>query len=123
METREADFVRPVAPHRLKAYTALFTVVGIVFVGTTIGVGTGLLSPRFTLDVAANLLFGLPVIALPIVLFWKAPGEQRSRLQLAAELTLPLTVGKSPARRFQSQTPQQLRSFGQASSLITLAPS
>jgi hypothetical protein len=96
MGTREPDFVRPVAPHRLKAYTVLFTVVGIVFVGTTIGVGTGLLSPSFTLDVTANLLFGLPVIVLPIVLFWKAPGEQRSRLQLAAELTLiyiPLTVG------------------------------
>jgi hypothetical protein len=96
METREPDFFRPVAPQRLKAYIVLFTVVGVVFVGTTIGVGTGLLSPSFTLDVTANLLFGLPVIVLPIVLFWKAAGEQRSRLQLAAELTLiyiPLTVG------------------------------
>jgi hypothetical protein len=74
MEIREPNFLRPVAPHRLKAYTVLLTVVGVVFVGTTIGLGTGLLSPSVTLDVTANLLFGLPVIVLPIVLFWKAPG-------------------------------------------------
>jgi hypothetical protein len=68
MEIREPNFLRPVAPHRLKAYTVLLTVVGVVFVGTTIGLGTGLLSPSVTLDVTANLLFGLPVIVLPIVL-------------------------------------------------------
>jgi hypothetical protein len=73
MEIREPNFLRPVAPHRLRAYTVLLTVVGVVFVGTTIGLGTGLLSPSVTLDVTANLLFGLPVIVLPIVLFWKAP--------------------------------------------------
>ena len=62
----------------------------------TVGVGTGLIEPTFTSDVIANLLFGVPVILVPLVLLWDAPGENRSRLDKAAELTLfylPYTAG------------------------------
>ena len=54
----------------------------------TIGVGFGLIEPTFTSDVICNLLFGVPVILLPLVILWDAPGENRSRLDKAAELTL-----------------------------------
>ena len=40
------------------------------------------------LDVVANLLFGIPVILVPLVMLWDAPGENRTRLDKAAELTL-----------------------------------
>jgi hypothetical protein len=90
------ELARPFAPHRLRAYVGLLSVVGLVFVFMTIAEATGLLPPTLTVDVAANLIFGIPVLLLPLILFWKARGEQRSRLQLAAELTLiyiPLTAG------------------------------
>jgi hypothetical protein len=96
VESSHPNLARPFAPHRLKAYIALFAVVGVVFVLSTVAVGTGLLPPSLKVDVVANLLFGMPVIVVILVLFWKAPGERRSRLELAAELTLiyiPLTVG------------------------------
>lgn len=82
------DLARPWAPHRLRIYTgtALFTTA--MFVGMTIGVGVGLIPPTFAVDVGANLLFGVPVILLPLVLLWDAPGERRTRLDKAAELTL-----------------------------------
>ena len=50
--------------------------------------GLGLIEPTFTSDVICNLLFGIPVILLPLVILWDAPGENRSRLDKAAELTL-----------------------------------
>ena len=90
------ELARPFAPHRQRAYVALMSVVGAVFVFMTIAEATRLLPPSLTVDVAANLIFGVPVLFLPLILFWKARGEQRSRLQLAAELTLiyvPLTAG------------------------------
>ncbi len=54
----------------------------------TVGVAAGLIEPTFTSDVVANLLFGVPVLVLPVVLLWDAPGENRSRLERSAELTL-----------------------------------
>lgn len=90
------ELARPFAPHRQRVYIGLLSVVGIVFVFMTLAEATGLLPPTLTVDVAANLIFGIPVLLLPLILFWKARGEQRSRLQLAAELTLiyiPLTAG------------------------------
>jgi hypothetical protein len=90
------ELARPFAPHRLRAYIGLLSAVGAVFVCMTIAQATGLLPPSRTVDVVANVIFGVPVIVLPCILLWKARGEQRSRLQLAAELTLiyvPLTVG------------------------------
>jgi hypothetical protein len=90
------ELARPFAPHRLRAYVGLLSVVGVVFIFMTIAEATGLLPPTLTVDVAANLIFGIPVLLLPLILFWKARGEQRTRLQLAAELTLiyiPLTAG------------------------------
>ena len=85
---REPNLARPWAPHRAKVYvgTALFTAV--MFVGTTIGVATGLVAPTFTTDVVVNLIFGIPVILIPLVILWDAPGESRSRLDKAAELTM-----------------------------------
>jgi hypothetical protein len=84
----EPNFAQPWAAHRLRIYsgTALFTVV--MFVGMTIGVGVGLIPPSFAVDVIANLLFGIPVILLPFVLLWDAPGERRTRIDKTAELTL-----------------------------------
>lgn len=92
----ETDFAQPWAPHRLKIYklTAVFTFA--VFLLVTIGVGIGIIKPTFTTDVVVNLIFGIPVLLLPFVILWNAPGEQRSRLDRAAELTLfylPYTAG------------------------------
>jgi hypothetical protein len=90
------ELARPFAPHRKRAYIGLLSAVGAVFVFMTIAEATRLLPATLTVDVAANLIFGVPVLVLPLILFWKARGEQRSRLQLAAELTLiyvPLTAG------------------------------
>jgi hypothetical protein len=96
MTDHEPNLARPWAPHRAKIYvgTALFTAV--MFVGTTIGVATGLVAPSFTTDVIVNLIFGIPVMLLPFVILWDAPGENRTRLDKAAELTLfylPYTAG------------------------------
>lgn len=79
---------QPWAPHRLRIYsaTALFTMV--MFALLTVAVAVDVIPPTFTVDVIANLVFGIPVIVLPFVLLWDAPGEQRSRLDKAAELTL-----------------------------------
>jgi len=74
------------APSADLSRVAMFT--GLVFGLMTLGVGLGLIEPTFTSDVICNLLFGIPVILLPLVLLWDAPGEQRSRLDKAAELTL-----------------------------------
>jgi hypothetical protein len=80
----------------LKIFSVMFSFVGVVFVFMTIASGLGLVAPTMTVDVVANLVFGIPVIVLPFILLWKAPGEQRSRLALAAELVMvyiPLTAG------------------------------
>lgn len=84
----EPDLAQPWAPHRLRIYTgvALFTVA--MFVLLTVGVSVGIVPPSFTVDVVANLMFGIPVILLPFVLLWDAPGENRTRIDKAAELTL-----------------------------------
>lgn len=65
------DLARPFAPHRQRAYVGLLTVVGVVFVFMTIAEATRLLPPTLTVDVAANLIFGIPVLLLPLILFWK----------------------------------------------------
>jgi hypothetical protein len=88
MSDREPNFAQPWAPHRKRIYLAVAAFTALVFGAMTIGVGTGLIEPTFASDVIANLLFGIPVILLPLVLLWDAPGEQRSRLDKAAELTL-----------------------------------
>jgi hypothetical protein len=90
------ELARPFAPHRLKIYVVMLSFVGAVFVFMTVAAGTGLVAPSGTVDVIANLIFGIPVIAIPFVLLWKAPGENRSRLALCAELVMiyiPLTAG------------------------------
>ena len=96
MSEREPNLAQPWAPHRKRIYLAVGGFTGLVFGGMTIGVGTGLIEPTFASDVIANLLFGVPVILVPFVLLWDAPGENRSRLDKAAELTLfylPYTAG------------------------------
>jgi hypothetical protein len=96
MQSTRPDLARPFAPHRLKIYVVMFSFVGAVFVFMTVAVGTGLIAPTLTADVVANLIFGIPVIVLPFVLLWKAPGERRSPMALAAELIMvyiPLTAG------------------------------
>ena len=92
----ETNFARPVAPHRGRIYlgTGLFTFA--VFLLMTIGVQLGFIAPTFTTDVIVNLIFGVPVLLLPLVILWDAPGENRTRLDKAAELTLfylPYTAG------------------------------
>ena len=42
----------------------------------TIGVSVGFIAPTFTADVIANLLFGIPVMLLPFVIRWDAPGRE-----------------------------------------------
>jgi hypothetical protein len=96
LDQREPNLAQPWAPHRVKIYLAVTAVTGIVFVGMTIGVGTGVIAPTFTADVIANLLFGVPVILLPLVLLWEGSGTPRTRLEKAAELVLvylPYTAG------------------------------
>jgi hypothetical protein len=82
------NLAQPWAPHRRRIYTgtALFTIV--MFLGMTVGVEAGLVPPTFAVDVIANMLFGIPVILVPLALLWDAPGERRTRLDRAAELTL-----------------------------------
>ncbi|WP_142270971.1 emopamil-binding protein [Mycobacterium sp. AT1] len=93
---KETNFARPVAPHRGRIYlgTGIFTAA--VFLVVTIGVQIGVVAPSFTTDVVVNLIFGVPVLLLPLVIFWNAPGENRTRLDRAAELVLfylPYTAG------------------------------
>jgi hypothetical protein len=88
INTREPNFARPVAPHRGRVYLGVALLTTVVFLGMTIGVEIGLIAPTFTSDVVANLLFGVPVILVPLVMLWDAPGENRTRLDRAAELTL-----------------------------------
>ncbi|GLP74458.1 hypothetical protein TUM20983_15680 [Mycobacterium antarcticum] len=93
---REFNLSRPWAPHRRRTYLALTAFTSVAFVGAVVGVGLGVLPPTFTVDVIANLLFGIPVIVLPLVYFWTGRGEHRPRLERAAELTmiyLPYTAG------------------------------
>lgn len=88
VDESEPNLARPWAPHRARIYlgTALFA--GTVFSLMTVGVATGLIEPTYTADVVANLLFGIPVLLLPVVILWDAAGENRSRLDKAAELTM-----------------------------------
>jgi hypothetical protein len=93
---REPNLARPWAAHRRRTYLALSAVTGFAFVLVVVGVGTHVLPPTFTVDVVANLLFGVPVILLPLVYLWTGRGERRPRLERAAELTLiylPYTAG------------------------------
>ncbi|MBO0678015.1 emopamil-binding protein [Mycolicibacterium sp. S2-37] len=93
---REPNLARPWAPHRLRIYTWTGIFTFAVFLLVTIGVGVGLIAPSFTTDVVVNLIFGVPVILLPFVILWDAPGERRTRLDKAAELSLfylPYTAG------------------------------
>ena len=85
---RAPNFAQPWAPHRRRIYLSVAAWTSLVFVAMTVGVGVGLIEPTFTSDVIANVLFGVPVIVLPLVILWNAPGESRSRLDKAAELTL-----------------------------------
>ena len=96
MADQEPNFARPWAPHRRRIYLGAAAFTGAAFVLVVVGVGVGVLPPTFTVDVVANLLFGVPVILLPFVLLWDAPGENRTRLDKASELTLfylPYTAG------------------------------
>jgi hypothetical protein len=93
---REPNLARPWATHRRWTYLALTAFTGFAFTLAVVGVGTRVLPPSFTVDVIANLAFGVPVILLPLVYFWTGRGEHRSRLERAAELTmiyLPYTAG------------------------------
>lgn len=92
----EIDFASPWAPHRLRIYAGTGVFVGIMFVLLTVAVSVHLIPPTFTVDVIANLIFGIPVMLLPFVILWRAPGEHRTRVGMAAELTLfyiPFTAG------------------------------
>ena len=92
----EPNLARPWATHRRRTYLALTAITGVAFTLAVVGVGTRVLPPTFTVDVIANLAFGVPVILLPLAYFWTGRGEHRPRLERAAELTmiyLPYTAG------------------------------
>jgi hypothetical protein len=84
----ELNLARPWAPRRVRIYLGTAVFAGTVFAVMTIGVAIGLIAPTFTVDVVANLLFGVPLFLLPLVVLWDAPGENRSRLDKAVELTM-----------------------------------
>ena len=84
----EPNLARPWAPHRARMYVGTGLFAGTMFALMTVGVATGLIEPTFTADVVANLLFGIPVLLVPLVMLWDAPGENRSRLDRAAELIM-----------------------------------
>lgn len=75
VQTREPNFARPVAPHRGRIYLGVALLTGAVFVGMTFGVQFGLIAPTLTSDVIANLIFGIPVLLVPLVLLWMHPGR------------------------------------------------
>lgn len=94
--TTSPDLARPIAPHRTRAYLAVLFLTGFVFAFMTVAEEAGWLEPSFTVDVVANVIFGVPVVLVPLVYFWSARGEERPPLQRAAELTLvylPYTAG------------------------------
>jgi hypothetical protein len=92
----EPNLAQPWAAHRRRTYLLLTAFTGVAFVLVVAGVGLRVLPPTFTVDVIANLLFGVPMILIPLVYFWTGRGEHRPRLERAAELTLiylPYTAG------------------------------
>jgi hypothetical protein len=84
----EPNFAQPWAPHRKRIYLGTAAFTAFMFVLLTICVSVGIVAPSFTVDVIANLIFGIPVILIPFVVLWDAPGEKRTRLDKATELTL-----------------------------------
>lgn len=92
----QTDFARPWAPYRLRIYQGVLAFTAAMFVLMTIAVSLHIIPPTFTVDVIANLAFGIPVMLIPFVILWNAPGEKRTRIDKAAELTLfyiPFTAG------------------------------
>lgn len=90
------DLARPIAPHRVRAYLAVLFLTGFVFAFMTVAEAAGWLGTSRTVDVVANVIFGVPVAVIPLVYFWSGRGEERPPLQRAAELTLvylPYTAG------------------------------
>jgi hypothetical protein len=88
MSIDSLQLARPIAPHRLRIYFGVLFFVGTVFTFMTVAEAFGWLPPSPTVDVVANVLFGVPVAFVPFVFFWKAPGEQRTPAQRASEVTL-----------------------------------
>lgn len=84
----EPDLVRPFASHRVKIYFGAGVFVAIFYAVMTIGSQLRLIPPTLTTDVIANAIFIVYLFGLPFVVFWDGRGEQRSRLEKAAELTL-----------------------------------
>lgn len=88
VQDHETDFARPWAPHRLRIYTGTALFVLGMFLLLTIAISLRIIPASFRVDVIANIIFGIPVMLLPFVILWEAPGEHRGRLDRAAELTL-----------------------------------
>ena len=88
MPSPEPNFARPFAPHRLRIYLGAVVFMSAVMAITTTGTALGVLPANMTLDVVGNIALALPLVTIPFVVFWDAPGENRSRLETAAELTL-----------------------------------
>ena len=88
MPSPEPNLARPFAPHRLRIYLGAVVFMSAVMAITTTGTALGVLPANMTLDVVGNIALALPLVTIPFVVFWDAPGENRSRLETAAELTL-----------------------------------
>jgi hypothetical protein len=84
----EPQLARPFAPHRLRLYLGAVVFLALFWVIMTIGPEIGFIPATFTTDVVANVIFTIPFVGLPLVVFWDAPDEGRSGLEKAAELIL-----------------------------------
>jgi hypothetical protein len=100
---REDRLARPFHPTRLRLYLVASVLVSVVFGVTTAGVTFGWLEPTLRLDVIANLLLALPILGLPLIALWDAPGEKRTRAEKGAELILvflPLSASSQLSYEF-----------------------
>lgn len=75
MPSPEPNLARPFAPHRLRIYLGAVVFMSAVMAITTTGTALGVLPANMTLDVVGNIALALPLVTIPFVVFWDAPGR------------------------------------------------
>ena len=96
MADQEPNFARPWAPHRRRIYLGAAAFTGAAFVLVVVGVGVGDSAPDVHRRRRRESALRRPGDPASFVLLWDAPGENRTRLDKASELTLfylPYTAG------------------------------